>query len=162
MAYLDLPGFTARSTMPSTVVAELEGKEAGWIAQKLETESRFLDSRLAKRYEVPFDEADPPEAICRWLEKIVTVEAYEKNGVQPDDPQYVRYVAARDEAVAEVKEAADSDTGLFELPLKGSTTATAVTRGGPFGYSEQSPYVAFDLQAEAGRAEDQDGSGTGG
>lgn len=162
MAYLDKDAFRDRSTMPSTVVDEVETKEPGWIDRKLEAESRYLDSRLAKRYEVPFDEGDPPAAVCRWLEKIVTVEVYEKNGVQPDDPQYARYVAARDEAVAQIREAADSDTGLFELPLRGSSSATGVTRGGPFGYSEQSPYVGFDLQAEAGREEDQNGSGTGG
>ena len=47
----------------------------------------------------------------------------------------------------ELKEAADAEKGLFELPLRATdTTGSAINAGGPMGYSEQSPYTWTDRQ----------------
>jgi hypothetical protein len=158
--YIDLAAFRAATLMPGVVVDELETKAPGWILGELTRVSRAIDSRLAKRYEIPFDTTNPPEAVVRWLVAIVTVRAYVKQGVNPDDPQFVLYKEDRDAAVAEITEAADSDTGKFELPRASTSTGTAVTRGGPYGYSETSPYVAFDIQADTGMDEDANRSGS--
>jgi len=58
-----------------------------------------------------------------------------------------------DIAVAELKEAADSKDGLFDLPLRADTTATGVSKGGPRGYSEASPYTNLDRQRARRRNE---------
>jgi hypothetical protein len=158
--YIGLTAFRAATLMPGVVVDELEAKAPGWIDGELTRVSRGIDSRLAKRYDVPFDTTNPPEAVVRWLVAIVTVRAYVKQGVNPDDPQFILYKEDRDAAVAEVAEAADSDTGKFELPQRSTESATAIARGGPYGYSETSPYVAFDLQADTGMDEDANRSGS--
>lgn len=159
-AYLTLEEFTALTVMPAENLSALEAVAPDWIAAQLERVSRYLDARLAKRYGVPF--GDPaPATVQGWVEAIVTVRCYLKRGVDPTDAQWLEVKAAGDTAVAEIKEAANSDEGLFELPLR-EGEGTAVSRGGPFGYSEASPYVWTDVQADAGHDEDAAGSGSGG
>ena len=58
-------------------------------------------------------------------------------------------VEAEAAAKSEVTEAADSEEGKFDLPLRQDTTATGVSKGGPLGYSEVSPYTWTDRQREA-------------
>lgn len=161
MAYLTVAGFKDFSLMPSALVDELEEIAAGFLDQQLESESRRIDSRLRKRYAVPF-EAPVPVAVQGWLARIVTVRAFLKRGVDPTDAQFTEIKADADAAIAELKEAADSNEGLFDLPVRADSTATGISRGGPFGYSEASPYVWTDLQVATGRDEDRDGSGTHG
>jgi hypothetical protein len=96
-----------------------------------------------------------PEAFLGWLSALVTVDAYQKRGVNPQDPQLVLVVADRDRSLGEVKEAADTKDGLYDLPLNDDAgTATGIAVGGPLGYSEASPYRAFDIERRRGRAAD--------
>lgn len=160
-SYLDLAGFKALSMMPESDVDALEALYAGWIDRQLLVWSRKIDSRLGKQYATPF--VSPfPEVVTEWLAQIVTVRAFLRRGVDPTDAQFAAIKADADEAVADIKEAADSVNGLFELPLTSATSAQGMTRGGPRGYSEASPYVGFDIQADVGRDEDAAGSGTRG
>jgi guanyl-specific ribonuclease Sa len=84
-----------------------------------------------------------------WLATLVTPLVYRKRGIDPTDEQIVAADAAAQTARDEIKEAADSETGLFELPLRADTSASGVDRGGPFGYAEASPYTWLDVQREA-------------
>jgi hypothetical protein len=158
-AYLDLDAFKARSDMPATDVDTLDARETGFFDAALEDQSRWIDSRLSKRYAVPFL-APYPRAVMRWLARLVTVDAYLKRGVDPNDLQFAITTAKAEEAKAEIKEAADEQNGLFELPLL-EGGATAATRGGPLGYSEASPYVWTDRQGATGSSEDASGTGSG-
>ena len=159
--YLDLPGFRGLTIMPSGDVDLLEATVPGWISIQLVHASRWIDSRLAKRYEAPF--ASPfPEAVGAWLARIVTLRAFLKRGVNPTDAQFVEIKADADQAVAEIKEAADSEDGLFDLPLRADTSSSGISRGGPRVYSEASPYVWTDLQVDMGRDEDRARTGTRG
>lgn len=159
--YITVDEFKALSVMPSSTIESIESSSPGWIDTQLEYWSAQIDSRLRKRYEVPF--ASPyPIAVKGWLARIVTVRCFLKGGVDPSDLQFAEVKADADMALAEIKEAADSNTGLFDLPLRENTTDTGVSRGGPFGYSEASPYVWMDGQAETGRYEDSSRRGTGG
>jgi hypothetical protein len=101
-----------------------------------------------------------PETVLGWIVAMVTVDVYQKRGVNPQDPMILQCVAAMDGALAELKEAADSKDGLFDLPAC-EDTDSAVTTGGPLGYTETSPYVWTDQERRAGRGEDGSGRGTG-
>lgn len=158
-AYLDLAGFKAITVMPAPDVDELEERVEDWIDGQLELVSADIDSRLRKRYAAPFS-TPVPLTVKRWLARIVTRECYLKRGVDPLDPQWTSIEAAATKAEEEIKEAADSETGLFDLPLRADTTSTGISKGGPYGYSEQSPYVWTTKQARTGHEEDRNGEGT--
>lgn len=168
--YLDTPRFRELSIMPSSDVDQIEALESEWIQRRLDRAGDFLDVRLAKRYAVPFGDDPSPPATVRanvpgtvedWIVGIVTLEAYSKRGFNPSsasDEAAIVMPATR--AREEILEAANSETGLFELPMRSTATSSGVSRGGPLGYSETSPYVWTDRQVEDGAAEDAAGIGT--
>lgn len=152
--YLDVTGFSLRTVMPPGSVDELEVLHPDYLQTKLNDWSAWLNARLAKRYDTPFGDP-PPVIVILWLTALVTPEAYGKLGWQPSsesDRASILDPATR--ALAEVKEAADSEKGLFELPLRSDTTTNGISRGGPLAYSETSPYRGFDLQLESAASED--------
>lgn len=159
MAYLTTSEFKTRSLIPSGYVDDIESVDSGWTLIQLEEASAWIDSRLRKRYAAPFT-SPYPVAVLSWLTKLVTVRCYLKRGVEATDEQFVSIQQDAMDAKAEIKEAADSNVGLFDLPLRSDTTATGIDRSGPFSYSEQSPYVGFSRQARTGRTEDGNGSGS--
>lgn len=160
-AYLDLAGFKGLSTMPSTDVDGVETLYPGFVDAQLGHASRRIDGRLRKRYAAPFG-APVPETVKLWLAQIVTVPVMLKRGIDPNDAQFEEIKALATQAYDEIKEAADGELGLWDLPLNENTTASGISKGGPLGYSEQSPYVAFDQQSAIGRVEDSNGRGTDG
>ncbi len=150
-SYLDLPAFKARTLMPASDVDDLETIAAGWVLLQLEQCSRWIDSRLRKRYAAPFDVDTCPEIVKSWLTRLVTLRAYLRRGVDATDAQFDLIRADAESAAEEIKEAANAVDGLFDLPLKDSDKATGVTLGAPFGYAEASPYEWVDVQREAVR-----------
>lgn len=158
--YLTDSEFRLLTLLPVNVIDEVEVRTPGWLTQQLTTVSSRMDARFAKRYAAPF--VDPyPTVVQEWLAHIVSWRCYLKRGVNSLDSEATEYKAQHDQALKEIEEAANSEVGLFELPLKQSTPdGTGVTRGGPMSYSEQSPYVWTDYQAEVGRNEDEAGGGT--
>lgn len=153
---LDLDGFMARTVMPSVDVLAIEDAETGtpgWIASRIAVATSWIESKLRKRYAVPFD-APVPEVFYGWVVAIVTPEAYRRRGWDPGEAQSAQIEQDRKDAREQVQEAADSETGLYDLPLRADLTTTGITLGGPFSYSEQSPYSWMDLQVETGREDD--------
>jgi hypothetical protein len=148
-AYLNLLEFKARTLMPSTDVDDLEAIAAGWVLAQLEQCSRWIDSRLRKRYDAPFDVATCPEIVKSWLTRLVTLRAYLRRGVDATDAQFDLIRADAESAAEEIKEAANAVDGLFDLPLKDSDKATGITLGAPFGYAEADFYTWVDVQREA-------------
>jgi hypothetical protein len=118
-------------------------------------------SLLKKRYAVPF--ADPiPEIALGWQEALVTLDCYRRRGYNPGSAQDAEIKGRADEAWAQIKEAADSKDGLFELPLlESDQSKSAVTAGSPLAYTETSPYVGGQVRANTGTREDGVGRGTG-
>lgn len=94
-----------------------------------------------------------PEAFLDWLTVLVSIDDYDKRGASPQDPALVRLTDRYQAVLVEVKEAADSESGLFDLPTS-EDEGSAITTGGPMGSSSASPYVSFDEQSRRGRAED--------
>lgn len=157
-AYADYETFRSLTIMPQGNVDALASAAPGWIDAQLDYWSRQIDSRLRKRYAVPFE--DPyPSAVVGWLVRIVTVRAYMRFGVDANDLQFVEIRDDARAAFEEIQEAADSAVGLFDLPLIDGGKS-AISKGGPFVYSEASPYVWTDQQRDAGVKEDESGKGT--
>lgn len=156
MPYLSLAEFELLSVFPH--VDELQTEIPGWIEAQIEAVSEEIDSRLRKRYVTPF--ASPvPHTIRRWVSRIVTRECYLRRGVDPLDPQWVSIEAAAQRAEAEVREAADAVSGLYDLPLRADVASSAITGPVPHAYTETSPYVWRDVQARRGRDDDARGDG---
>lgn len=157
-AYLTLEEFQVRTLAPASYVDDVETAHAGWLDGQLEAWSRKIDARLRKRYAVPF--ATPNETVKEWLTQIVTRRLFLKRGVDPNDQQYETIDQDAKDALTEIAEAANSETGLFDLPLLDAGDGSAVSKGGPYSYSEASPYVWTDRQVDTGRGEDAAGEGT--
>ncbi len=94
-----------------------------------------------------------PEIVLTWLTAMVTYDAYRKRGMNPQDPAGELIVKEYDAAVADLRDAANSKDGLFDLPTN-EDADSAVTTGGPLGYAQQSPYVWTDIEERLARGED--------
>jgi len=137
-----------------------------YVEAASDREQAYLEARLRKRYDIPFDKDGRvvPEAVLRWLEALVTRACYGRRGFNPTSEQDAEIILTRaTTAEAEIKEASDSETGLFDLPLSQGAVpdVSGVTQAFPLSYSEQSPYVAFDRQVCDGQQEDSQGRGRG-
>lgn len=149
MSYLSIAEFRTRTIMPQSDVDELEAREPGFLAAAIADNSQLIDSRLRKRYAVPFK--DPfPLAVKRWLTHLVTREAYFKRGMNPSAEQDLEaIIQMANNALDELRQAADAHEGLFDLPLRADKSGSGIVYGGPQGYSEASPYTWQDCQMEA-------------
>jgi hypothetical protein len=158
-AYLTVAEFKTLSLMPGEFVDVIETRYPGFIDAQLLTVSDWIDARLRKRYLVPFV-VPYPVAVRGWLAKMVTPRVWHKRGVDPTDAQWGTIKQDATDAIAEVAEAANSDTGLFDLPLLPDVQgSSAISQGNTRAYSEQSPYSSMDVQGQIGRQEDQYGRG---
>jgi len=159
-AYLDIARFKLLSTIPAAFVDTIEQQEPGFIDAQLAYWSDWIDSQLRKRYDAPF-QLPYPGAVEGWLARIVTPRVWSKRGVDPNDEQWKETKDDDTAARAEIDRAANSETGLFDLPLRADTKDSGIERGFPKGYSEQSPYVFTTMQAQRGIQEDESGRGSG-
>lgn len=157
--YLTDNEFRLLTLLPVNVIDDIETRTPGWLTEQLTSVSSRIDARLTKRYAVPF-QSPYPTAVREWLAHIVSWRAYLKRGVNSLDSEAQEYKAQHDQALKELEEAANSDTGLFELPLRADTTSTGVSKSGTRAYSEQSPYVSQDAKARVAYNEDGSGGGT--
>ncbi|MBX3205108.1 MAG: DUF1320 family protein [Labilithrix sp.] len=117
---------------------------------ELVTASAAINDRLRKRYAAPFD-APTPAIILRWLVALVMPKIYEGRGWDASDAQAGSLLKREDRALDEMKEAADAENGLFDLPLRQDQQQSAVTEGGPYVYSEPDSYTWMDVQRAAVR-----------
>lgn len=162
MAYLNLQALKLQTVMPPEFLDELESRQPGWIDAQLARWSGKIDARLRKRYRlVPFA-APYPTAVLGWLSDIVTLRVALRRGIDPNDEQASEYKTNSDTAEAEIKEAADGELGLFDLPIAagGDSTGSGIALGGARVYSETSPYAWADRQSDDGRNEDDNRRGT--
>ncbi len=156
MSSPDVTAFRLRSDMPSDDIDLLEAREQGYLDATIVGARADVYARLRKRYDVTFPQGEP-EVVWRWLAKIVTPDAYRKRGMNPSDASIALLEADRTRAYEQIKEAADAEQGLYDLPLLADKAGSAITRGAPRGYAEQSPYSAKRRQVDAGRSEDRNG-----
>src|SRR5690606_7386155 len=114
--YLTLQQFKELAALPPQYIEAIEEIDEGWTERQLLRKSRWIDARLRKRYAVPFT-LPAPDAVQDWLVRLVTLPLFLKRGVDPNDQQFEEYRSDAERAEREVLEAANSDTGLFDLPL---------------------------------------------
>lgn len=150
-SYIDVDEFKTRTIMPAEDVDYLESSFPGYLASRLQIATSRINARLMKLYAVPFA-LPAPAIVIGWLIAIVTVEAYQKRGWNTSDEQSKDIVNDAATAFGEIKEAAESKDGLFELPLRQDLPGSgARTKGGPLAYSDTSPYAFTTRQREANR-----------
>lgn len=146
-SYLTVAQFKLYSIIPDEDIATLQDRYPDFLITILTARSAWIDSRLRKRYAAPFEEPYP-EAVKGWLAALATVPAYLKRGVDASDAQFTEVLNAKTIAEQEILEAANSETGLFDLPLRQDTTADGISKGEPLGYAEADPYTWTDLQED--------------
>lgn len=157
-AYLTVEEFKLLTVAPADFIDDVELAQVGWLGAQLSAHSARINAQLRKRYAVPF--ATPyPEQVQLWLAQIVTEALLLRRGVDSQDEQYSSIAEMAARAREEIKEAANSQDGLWDLPLN-DTQASLISRGGPLGYSEASPYVWSTIQRERGVSEDDSGTGS--
>ncbi len=144
--------------MQPALVNALDAAQPGFVATQIAAVSSWIDSRLSKRYRVPFA-APYPEQVKTWTASIVTIRLWTRRGFDSADPNMAPVVKDAEDAVTEVKETADGQLSLFDLN-EPTDSKSLVTRGGPLAYSESSPYVGSDVRRQAGRTEDRNRRGT--
>src|SRR5688572_29031614 len=107
MAYLTPVTYNSLTIAPAIYVDQCEADRAGWVLAQLECWSRWIDSRLKKRYAAPFA-AMPltPPVILGWLARILDAELYYRRGISATDEQWPAIQERAAEAKREVKEAA--------------------------------------------------------
>jgi hypothetical protein len=159
MPYLTLPEFRDLTLTSTEIVDHCETRNPGWIARQLAFHSDRIDSRLRKRYAVPFAPAAVaplyPPTITGWLTAVVTPLVMLKAGMAAEDELLVSAKELAAAAEAQLSEAANAATGLFELPLRADTAVGGVSQGAPLAYTETSPYRWRDVQRERGREDDE-------
>lgn len=163
--YLTYQGFCGLSTMPQRFVDDVETRSPGFTDKQIAYWSRWLDTRLRKRYATPFhahdDVPDPtPLSVQGWIVRIVTLRVWLRRGVDSNDEQFAIIKEDEETARAEILEAANGEESWFDLPARDDKDGSLIARGGPRSYSEQSPYVYTDSQARTAHSEDSNGSGS--
>jgi len=127
------------------------GDIASWVLfveSRLVIRTSEINARLKKRYAVPFEE--PSQVVCGWLAALVLPDLYEARGWDDSDAFAQSIAAGATLAREQMKEAADSEVGLFDLPLRqDEDAASGISKGGPLGYAEASPYTWMDEQVAA-------------
>ena len=145
--YLDVAGFKARTLIPASYVDEIEDAEIGWTLGQLTVWTSWLNSQLRKRYAAPFS-SPYPETVIVWLEAVMTERVLLKRGVDPTDKQASRISELADKARDEIQQAANAESGLFDLPLRSDTTADGISKGAPLLFSQAGPYAWTTNQRE--------------
>jgi len=135
-------------SMPAEDIDALETLYPGVVAANLVSVSGQMDARLSKRYAAPF--VDPfPQALVSICARLTAYRLWMKRGFNPNGAMDQAIQQDAKDADEWLKEAANSKDGLIDLPVRqDSTASSAVSVGGPLGYSETSPYVWMDRQRE--------------
>ncbi len=145
-SYLSQAEFARCSTMSDEAIIELEARYPGFLDRRLVLRSGEISSRLIKRYAVPLDMLDPPSVLVKWLVDLVTFDAFMKLGFNGGEGADGEIAKEKDLALEQIREAADAQSGLYELPLRASEDGSGITKSGPLAYSESSPYTAAKNQ----------------
>jgi Protein of unknown function (DUF1320) len=150
--YVTIQDIKDLGTLPAEDIDLLEAKYPGVTLRVATRISGIFDSRLIKRYAAPFKEPYP-DALVDNVARVVAWRLLLKRAFNPSSEQDQLVKEEKDEALAWLKEAADSKDGLVELPIKQATPpgVSGVNAGGPLGYSEASPYEWTDIQVREAR-----------
>lgn len=146
--YTSIDDVKQLGSMPAEDIDELEALYPDITDRTATAVSGLFDARLRKRYAVPFRTPYPTSlqmAVAAW----VAYRLWLKRGFNPSTAHGSAIERDYEDAKEWLREAADSQNGLVELPLREEELGPgAVSAGGPLGYSEASPYDWTDRQIE--------------
>lgn len=129
-------------------IAEIETQYSGFSQNRLDINWGWMLARLAKRYDITKFTNPVPDAALGWLVALTDLDLYIRRGFNPSSEQDGLIEKASDSAKAEVKEAADSKDGLFDLPLRQDLQGQSGLVGqAPLAQGYASPYSWIDDQA---------------
>jgi hypothetical protein len=147
-SYLTLAAYRSITTLDGSIVdlCAAKGKD---VQRWLDLESAHIRSRLVKRYAIDWTEVTNqpvPDKIIQWLILLVDIPVCKCTGATPEGR--VDDWAREDQARVndELKEAADAENGLFELPLR-ETGASAIHIGVPHVVERLTPAGYWDTVA---------------
>lgn len=129
-------------------------KRAGavWVVTQFRIVSDRIDSLCEKRYATPFQQPYS-DTVCGWAAALVLPVFALRMGFAPNDAAIegskLSWADLAASAEAQIKEAADAEKGLYQLPLRRDLRGDGVVHGTPLFYSEPGPYDWIDRQAEA-------------
>jgi hypothetical protein len=144
-SYLTFAEYSARSRIRASLITQAGSAK---VEVFLSGGSSKIRARLVKRYAVDFqDPGTPPEVLLDWLTAIVDRDVQEYVGGNPEGREDEWIVKRADRAEEEIKEAANAETGLFELPLRNTDPlgASAVNLGGPIVVEYLEPINVWDV-----------------
>lgn len=149
-----LAAYRSTTTIPGSQVdrCAAQGKN---VQTWLDIHWSHIKARLVKRYAVAndFQDGDVPEKIIEWLVVLTDIDVWKCVGGVPEGREDGWADKDRDRVNEELREAANADAGLFELPLRASDPlgASAVNKGGPIVVSYATGFDYFDALREATR-----------
>lgn len=161
MTYLSVDRFKTLTVLPRAWVDAVDRDTPGYVLAQLEQWSDHITARLRKRYPKAFgtDGRPVPGIIEKWLNHLVTLEVDLKRGVSQTDEQFQIIKTRAETALAEIQEAANGQTGLFDLPSYDEGAESGIGAGGPRVYTEASPYAWTDAQRQIGHSQDRNRRG---
>lgn len=122
--YLLVPQYAVLTLLPSIRIEDLQttyGPQVPggptWLDNTLIAYSDTIDIRLRKRYVAPFLPPYNPQ-LQLWLRRLVDPVAYQKLGIDASDKQIDTLIEDAKAVLLELKEAADAQNGLYDLPLR--------------------------------------------
>ncbi len=146
-------------SMPAEDIDQLEVQYPGITGRLVVAVSSMFDAKLRKRYATPF--TDVPQVVKLMVAQVVCFRLWMKRGYNPSGQLDAAIAKDSTDALAWLDSAADSQTGLIELPLRedaaGLGARGGVAAGGPLGSSQASPYAWTSDQRRDGGAEDSRG-----
>jgi len=109
--------------------------------------------RLRVRYDVDAMKLAEPDTVKRWIGELIAPKVYRKRGIDPTDAVYTEFLRVAEAAEAEITAAADSVTGLYQLPLSSSNESSAATKPKIASSSDADPGAWKRRQALRARRE---------
>lgn len=153
--YMTTTAFMLASMIPEQQVVVLINNRTGWLENRIDWWSRKIEARLAKRYKVPFDPSPTgpaPAIVLMWLTDLVQRDAYIALGTQSFSEADQKLIeSSATQAEADLLEAANEETGLFDIPLRDDQPGSAIIEEAPLMSTDTSPYSWIDRQGPDGR-----------
>lgn len=154
MAILDVQTFKTATIMPSKLVEQLEEERPGFLDASIASWTSELYARLGKRYGKQWASGKVPPVVVGWLVRLVTRDAYGAIGHSVTSEQdKAQILDPAERALAMMLEVANSETGLLDVPAADGELGgeSGINLGGPYSYSEATPYEWLDAQRESNR-----------
>lgn len=126
-AYVSEADFRKSTRLAVAVVNSIDTERPDFIDVALSERSAELNARLRKRYNVPLTMAEVPTMVRRWVIVLVSYDVLTASGF-PANGSEEPIVAEYQLALEQIKETADTENGLYELPLYADETGHAEKR----------------------------------